>query len=224
VTVSWDAVATLIDPSRRALYEFVRRQDHPVRRDEAAGATGMSRGLAAFHLDKLVAAGLLAARYEAPAGPRGRGRAPKVYVATGEGLQVTVPPRRYELLAGILAEAHAAGTEPDRIARGRGYDLGARWRSAGGDVVAALADLGFEPDTAEGPIVLRNCPFRALAARHTELVCGLNLAFVVGLLDGLGAGSVDARLAPQPGRCCVRLTQQSRPAPGAGPRRESPAG
>jgi predicted ArsR family transcriptional regulator len=201
-------VATLIDPSRRALFEYVRRQDHPVRREEAAAATGMSRGLAAFHLDKLVAAGLLAARYEAPAGPRGRGRTPKVYSAGGEGLEITVPQRRYELLAGILAEAHAEGVEPDRVARRRGRDVGRR--SAG--AVAALADLGFEPDPAGGPVVLRNCPFRALAARHTALVCGLNLAFVSGVLDGLGATGVDAELAPQPGTCCVRLTPRPAPA------------
>ena len=195
-------MATLIDPSRRALFEYVRRQDHPVPREEAAAATGMSRGLAAFHLDKLVGAGLLAARYEAPAGPRGRGRTPKVYSAAGEGLEITVPQRRYELLAGILAEAHAEGVEPDRVARRRGHDVGRR--SAG--AVAALADLGFEPDPAGGPVVLRNCPFRALAVRHTALVCGLNLAFVSGVLDGLGATGVHAELAPQPGTCCVRLT------------------
>ena len=69
----WTAVTTLSDPSRRALYDYVRRQDHPVGRDEAAAATAMSRGLAAFHLDKLVDAGLLAARYAAPAGRRAGG-------------------------------------------------------------------------------------------------------------------------------------------------------
>ena len=202
---SWNVVAVLIDPSRRALYEYVRRQDHPVGRDEAAAATAMSRGLAAFHLDKLVAAGLLAARYEAPAGPRGRGRAPKVYLATGEGLEVTVPQRRYELLAGILAEAHASGVAPERVAGRRGRELGTRRRAADGGILAALADLGFEPETAGGPVVLGNCPFRAIAARHPALVCGLNLAFVTGVLDGLGAAGVEAELAPRSGRCCVLL-------------------
>jgi len=91
VADSWDVVASLSDRSRRALYDYVRRQRHPVAREEAAEATGMSRGLAAFHLDKLVEAGVLAARYEAPAGqPRGRGRAPKVYEATGDGLAITI--------------------------------------------------------------------------------------------------------------------------------------
>ena len=217
-------MATLIDPSRRALYEYVRRQDHPVPRDEAAAATGISRGLAAFHLDKLVAAGLLAARYEARPGPRGRGRAPKVYLATDDGLEVTVPQRRYELLAGILAEAHAGGAAPDRVASHRGYDLGTRHRAPDGGVLAALADVGFEPEAAEGVVILRNCPFRALAARHTALVCGLNLAFVTGMLDGLGAGAMAAELAPRPGMCCVRLKQWPPTAPDGGSRPGSPAG
>src|SRR3954451_12008937 len=106
MTDRWGAVATLVDASRRALYDYVRRQEHPVGREEAADATAMSRGLAAFHLDKLVDAGLLTARYEAPADqPRGRGRAPKVYEPLGDGLAVTIPERRYELIADILAEA-----------------------------------------------------------------------------------------------------------------------
>ena len=78
----WTAVVALADNSRRALYEYVRRADHPVSREEAGQATGISRGLAAFHLDKLVETGLLRARHEAPPDqPRGRGRAPKVYEA-----------------------------------------------------------------------------------------------------------------------------------------------
>src|SRR4051794_37515663 len=113
MTDRWTAVATLVDASRRALYDYVRRQDHPVGREEAAEATLMSRGLAAFHLDKLVDAGLLTARYEAPAGrPRGRGRAPKVYEPLGDGLTVTIPERRDELIADILAEAVARGEGP----------------------------------------------------------------------------------------------------------------
>src|SRR5690348_7603634 len=98
----------MADGSRRSLYDYVRHQDHPVSREEAADATGMSRGLVAFHLDKLVEAGLLAARYQPPAGqPRGRGRTPKVYEPAGDGFAVTIPERRYELIAEILADAVA---------------------------------------------------------------------------------------------------------------------
>src|SRR5947208_266429 len=52
-------VALLHEPTRRLLYEYVRSRGRPVGRDEAAGAAGVSRSLAAFHLDRLAEAGLL---------------------------------------------------------------------------------------------------------------------------------------------------------------------
>ena len=201
-------MTALADPSRRALYDYVRRQSHAVSREEAADAVRISRGLAAFHLDKLVEAGLLRARYEAPPGqPRGRGRAPKVYQPAGNGLTITIPERRYELIAEILTDAVAddpadAGSAAHRHARARGQAIGSGLR--GSALLDVLAGLGFEPEAGE-PTVLRNCPFHALAARHTDLVCGLNHAFVSGLVDGLDAEGVSARLAPRPGACCVEL-------------------
>jgi predicted ArsR family transcriptional regulator len=215
---SWGTVAALADPVRRSLYDHVRRQDHPVSREEAADALNISRNLTAFHLEKLVRAGLLRSRFESPPGPRGRGRTPKVYEATGAGLNLTVPPRQYELVGLILADAVA--TEP-RDARAAaltcatelGRRLGAdrpRRRgpasSALDTVSAALTDLGFEPHPA-GPdaLVMDNCPFHRLAQRQPELICGLNVAFVSGLLDGLEIASVRPELRPRPDGCCVRL-------------------
>jgi predicted ArsR family transcriptional regulator len=52
---------------------------------------------------------------------------------------------------------------------------------------------------------LANCPFDRLATDHTELVCGLNLAFIGGVIDGLRVRSVTPELAPHRGRCCVQL-------------------
>jgi predicted ArsR family transcriptional regulator len=208
----WTAVAALADSSRRALYEYVRRAGHPVGRDEAGNAIGISRGLAAFHLDKLVEAGLLRAWHEAPASrPRGPGRAPKVYEPASAGVAVGIPERRYELIAEILADAVA--TEPadaaraaSRLAHQRGREVGARLPETGHDVTGALAELGFEPEPEpDGTIVLHNCPFHVLAVRRTELVCGLNHAFVTGILDGLGETRVQARTVPRPGSCCVRI-------------------
>ncbi len=214
---SWGAVVALADPSRRALYEYVRRAGHPVSREEAADATGTSRGLAAFHLDKLVDAGLLSARHEAPPGlPRGRGRAPKVYEPAGAGLAVTIPERRYELVAEILADA-VAGDPADvaqaarRNAHRRGLEIGARLPAEGGDLLAALDRVGFEPRReTDGRVVLRNCPFHALARRQTELVCGLNLAFVGGIVEGLGDIRTRAELVARPGICCVELGPPTR--------------
>jgi len=211
----WRAVAALVDRTRRSLFDYVRRQNRPVSREEAAQAQGMSRGLAAFHLDKLVDAGLLRARYQAPAGqPRGRGRAPKVYESAQDSLAITIPERRYQLIAEILADAvdedpaDVAGAAR-RLAHRRGVDLGEQLRDEHGkaDLMDVLTELGFEPQPdADGQVVLlRNCPFHALAARHTSLVCGLNLAFVGGLVDGLAAG-LRANLVPRPGACCVTLS------------------
>lgn len=225
----WETIAALGDRSRRALFDYVRHAGRPVTREEAADALAMSRSLAAFHMDKLVDAGLLAARVESPPGqPRGRGRAPKVYEPAGDGLSVTIPARRYELMAEILADGIAnaaagsiastgangiantrAGGRADtpidlahRSAYRRGVVAGADMRADG--LIAALERLGFEPDGQNQRVTLHNCPFHALAATHTELVCGLNHALISGLVDGLGV-QASPRLAPQPGRCCVEL-------------------
>jgi predicted ArsR family transcriptional regulator len=217
----WPVVATLVDPIRRALYEHVRRQDHAVTREEAADAVEISRGLSAFHLDKLVDAGLLRARYEAPAGePRGRGRTPKVYEANDDGLQLAIPPRQYELVGTILADAlaHAPTDAPAtarRLAAESGRDIGNRAAHRPGrrhavaaelDLAsAALTDLGYEPSL-DRELQLTNCPFHSLARRQPELICGLNVAFVSGLLDGLGTTTLRAALDPHPDRCCVTIT------------------
>ena len=77
-------------------------------------------------------------------------------------------------------------------------------------MVEVLAELGFEPVVQDGRVVLRNCPFHALAVRQTALVCGLNHAFVTGLVEGLGVGMVEPRLVPRPGFCCVELADHPR--------------
>jgi predicted ArsR family transcriptional regulator len=202
---------------RRSLYDHVRRERRPVTREEAAQAVDISRGLAAFHLDKLVEVGVLQAKYEAPADqPRGRGRTPKVYEVTGDGLTLTVPPRRYELIATILIDAIAtdptdARTAAHRQASALGRVVGAADRRPGRAVeraTCALADLGYEPRRVSDGIVLDNCPFHALAARHTALVCGVNVEFVAGLLVGLGCDTLRAELRPDSGACCVNLRPQ----------------
>jgi predicted ArsR family transcriptional regulator len=242
---TWQAVAALVDPVRRGLYEHVRRERRPVTREDAAQALDISRNLAAFHLDKLVEVGLLSARYESPEDqPRGRGRTPKVYLARDEGLSLTLPERRYDLVGTILADAIAADPADARrsahhCAGALGREIGAaasghtQPRTARGQTdaaVAVLTDLGYEPEragaehagaeqggadhagaeSAGAEVVLDNCPFDALASRHTELICGINVAFVGGLLSGLGCDALRAELRPRPGGCCVCVHDRER--------------
>jgi predicted ArsR family transcriptional regulator len=72
-------------------------------------------------------------------------------------------------------------------------------------MVAALAAQGYEPEPAEGELRLRNCPFHALVSEHKDLVCGMNLALIEGVVEGLELPAARPVLAPVPGMCCVRL-------------------
>lgn len=206
-----DALGVLREPARRALYEHVISRGGEVSRDEAADAVGIKRGLAAFHLDRLVKSGLLQAGYRRPAGRSGpgAGRPAKLYSrATGE-LGVSLPPRRYQLAAEVLLRAlrklppEAALPATRRAARAFGRELA---RDVDGAAEVALTQLGFEPQALPGGgLQLRNCPFDALARRHREAVCAMNLALIEGIVGGGAAGRLRAELSPEPGRCCVVL-------------------
>ncbi|GHH44433.1 helix-turn-helix transcriptional regulator [Lentzea cavernae] len=208
------AVAALDEPNRRRLYDFVVRQTSPISKDEAAQAVALPRTTAAFHLDKLVEMGLLTVvrhRRSGRSGP-GAGRPAKLYCRSEEQIEVSLPDRRYEaashLLTDALVEAESTGEPAREVLNRRAYEWGADLAtSAGGDVVDALAGLGFEPRADGGSILLGNCPFHSLARRHAQLVCGMNLCLVSGLLDGIEANGVSARLDPSSGHCCVRLDQ-----------------
>jgi predicted ArsR family transcriptional regulator len=217
------AVAALEEPARRALYTYVVEHGE-AGRDEAARATRMSRALAAFHLDRLVAEGLLIASYRRRSGRSGpgAGRPAKVYARAPGEISLSLPERRYELAARLLARAvaKAPGTATARAVEGAasayGRALGhearlrAGARSSSAKLVTAalrlLAEQGFEPvRDPDGSIHLRNCPFHALAMECRDLVCGMNLSLLRGVVRGLAGSGLKAVLDPQPDRCCVVL-------------------
>ncbi len=70
------------------------------------------------------------------------------------------------------------------------------------DLVERITRQGFEPYDDDGVIRLSNRPFRQLADEHTEMVCGMNLAMLTGVIQALAA-DVRPRLDPPPDRCCV---------------------
>lgn len=106
------------------------------------------------------------------------------------------------------AEETGAGAEAAGTARaGAGAGGTARAAANRQAVLDVLVRHGYEPDIGRGDeVALTNCPFDRLAAEHRDLVCGMNLDFLDGLLEGLGATDrLAARLDPEPGYCCVRI-------------------
>ena len=207
-------IGVLADDTRRALYEYVVAQPEAVGREQAADALDLPLHRATFHLDRLVGQGLLEVEFRRLSGRTGpgAGRPSKLYRRSGQEFAVSLPERRYDLVGDILAAAvdrAIGGAELaralDECAREEGVDLGEAASHAGVSPAAlaeVLAGQGYEPRLQDGTIVLANCPFAALARKHTDLVCGLNRTFVQGVADGLRC-DVTARLEPDPERCCV---------------------
>jgi predicted ArsR family transcriptional regulator len=214
-------LGALADPVRRALYRFVSDQEGAVSREQAAEGVEVPKHTAKFHLDRLVDEGLLVTEFRRLTGRTGpgAGRPAKLYRRSAREVSVSLPHRRYDLAAEVLADAIersmdgtpmdeaiaaaadaaaqlAVDTAPDRSRNGRAREL---------DRVAnAIAPFGYEPKV-DNDLVLANCPFDRLAADHRELVCGMNLAFVGSVADRLGCTGVRAEQVPGEDGCCVRV-------------------
>ncbi|MEV0672422.1 helix-turn-helix domain-containing protein [Mycobacterium sp. NPDC050441] len=203
------ALSTLDDPLRRELYQLVADSDEPVSREDAAAAAGIGRTLAAYHLDKLADAELLAVTYQRPDGRSGpgAGRPAKLYSLAERELAVSVPPRDYQLLAGILVASIEQDTDGAvrAVVEQAARDAGTRAaHDADGDLLDALRGCGYVPRTdPDGRISLRNCPFHAVARDHLDVVCGLNLELIRGAIAASSSNTAHAELNPRPGHCCV---------------------
>lgn len=211
-------LGVLVEPARRALYLYVASEPEPVSREQAATACDLPLHSAKFHLDRLVAEGLLEVSFRRLTGRTGpgAGRTAKLYQRADREVAVSLPERRYDLVGDILAEAiDRTGNDGTRVpaavvevAEERGRAMADAGVVAPGTdqerTAEVLARHGYEPRCSEHGVCLTNCPFDRLAKEHTELVCSMNLALVGGLLDGLGCDSLEAVLDPQPGLCCVK--------------------
>lgn len=219
-------VGALAEPARRELYEFVVAQHDAVSRDEAAEGCGVPRHSAKFHLDRLVEVGLLEVEFRRLSGRTGpgAGRPAKLYRRAPGSVSVSLPERRYDLAGHVLADAVERsiregvelGEAVQEAAVSRGRDLVRSMQADGGvppgaepeRIACVLGAHGYEPRACEGELVLENCPFDDLARDHTELVCGMNLALVEGVVDELGCTTLEAVLAPDRNRCCVRTRRR----------------
>ncbi len=210
-------VAALAEPARRALYLYVSAQPDAVSREQAAQDCSLPQHSVKFHLDRLVDAGLLEVEFRRLSGRTGpgAGRPAKLYRRSDRQISVSLPERRYDVAGQVLARAIdlslAEGTRLSEAVAGAAEAEGRRIAEGADAGVPAtqqaeqvLRGHGYEPRTDERGICLLNCPFDALAREHTELVCGMNLALVGGVLDAVDCRSLEAVLDPEPGMCCVK--------------------
>lgn len=221
-------VAPLADPTRRRLYVIVASRPDGAGREEAAEVAGITRSLAAFHLDRLVEEGLLAIEYRRLTGRSGpgAGRPAKIYRRSGWQISLNLPPKNYELLARLMAQAlvtgvgGSAGDALASAAHDLGADLGRQARRRAGarageerllsEAAGVLDDCGFEAARDGVGLCLGNCPFSPLSQQFTEVVCRMNLSLMEGVAEGLHLRGSAPVLAPSPDRCCVVF--QPRPA------------
>jgi predicted ArsR family transcriptional regulator len=209
---------SLGDPVRRRLYDATAAGTRAMSRNELAKATGIARPLAAYHLDRLVKDGLLAARFERQTGKTGpgAGRPAKLYFRPKSTIRVSLPARDHELAALVLLEAEARRSQGvldpalAETARAMGEEMAREHVESGQDdadvLRSILVERGYEPQSdVDGGLWLRNCVFDELAEQQRDLVCGMNLALLSGVLQALPNADLEARLDPAPGRCCVVL-------------------
>ncbi len=205
---------------RSALLDALRAAAEPMRVEELAAAVGVAESTAQFHLSMLVSSGLVA-RTAARSGLAGR---PSWrYVAAPE----TSHALPYEQLARVLAAQLDGGAGAGEAAR----EAGRRWAEAVpdgslspaadhdgavGSLAGVLDGLGFRPDVlGDGAeIVLRACPFVAVAREYRGVVCGVHLGLldraVAAIGDGLAVDDLEPFVSDEPLVCRIRLSTAAR--------------
>lgn len=208
--------------SRSRVLAVVQDAARPLTVVEVAERVGLHANSARLHLDGLVDAGAAQRKREERKRP---GRPRTLYTASPGGARVGA--RSYQLLAEILASFVATQTpQPARAAQRAGREWGRYLAERPGPfermdaaaatrrLLEALADIGFAPEskTAGGrrQILLHHCPFREVAAKHQDVVCGIHLGLMQGVLAALDAPLGTERLEPfvEPDLCIARLARR----------------
>lgn len=183
---------------------------------QVAKQTGLHVNTARFHLDRLVADGLVERTVEDRDVP---GRPRILY-----SLRASAPgPRSFRLLAemltGLVASIDSAGTAVVETGRAWGRHLVERPAPSthvdaeeGAERLRVLLDdVGFRPEpvVVEGGVEMRlhHCPFREVAEPHTDVVCQLHLGLMQGALAEIRAPLSADSLEPlvTPTMCVAHL-------------------
>jgi predicted ArsR family transcriptional regulator len=214
---------------RELILDMLRTSDTPLNVNAIAEALSVHANTVRFHLDALIDTGRVERLLGDIAGP---GRPPTVYRASRS--MSRHGPTNYRLLATMLT-AHLAATARNpaktatELGRGWGPSLidppapGARATKPAAvtksevltQVVAALDELGFEPEQHNGgrstQIRLRHCPFLDLVGDHGNVICSLHLGLMQGAMTQLNGPITVDRLDPfvEPDLCVAHLASTS---------------
>ncbi|MGD9998953.1 MAG: helix-turn-helix transcriptional regulator [Acidimicrobiia bacterium] len=197
------------DPTRHAIFRHVADAGRPVDVAELTELLALNHNAIRQHLAKLLEAELVVERRLLSGG---RGRPRLVYeIAPGVGSQwgVVGP---FERLSRLLAEVVSTGDSPIDVGRRAGVALATPANSAEAtlsDIADVMTRQGFDPEVRvtknSAEVVLRNCPFEAVAVQHPDTVCSLHLGIAEGLADAGVGVTVAELIAKDPRRASCRL-------------------
>ncbi len=225
MTTSGPSVASLLaSPVRRRLVDVLAHADGEVATPgftaaELGALVGLHVTTVRFHLDQLVASGIVesAVRREG-----GAGRPRKVYsLAPGslDEVETRAEADSLRLLSGLLAQTLADGASGQAVTpaeAGRRWavehvpaqpgsapaDTPGRWLGKLARMIDVLQEWGYTPElrTSEGgraaEVTLVHCPFLDLARANPAVVCGIHRGLIAGSLARLGEDNTLVSLEP----------------------------
>ncbi len=207
------------DPTRHAVFVYVRDAPAPVSVAELTEHFGVNHNAIRQHLAHLAEVGLVRSEAQKPSGP---GRPAHRYRATPGAAQRWGGTNAHEALAMMLVELLRTNATPREVGRVAGRRLAAEHRGAVDtvEILEAVARrLGFEPNvTTTGPgvdVVLDRCPFAETAAAAPDVICDLHHGIAEGIAEQAADGAmVDDLIVHPPHRAGCRI-KVSAPSGGA---------
>lgn len=191
------------DPTRRAVYLFVRDSHDGATASEVAEKFDLHPNVARHHLDKLAAGGYL--EVAPPRARSGAGRPSKCYRAASAGAEFSLPIGSDDLVLTLLGKALTAlpADTAHRLAEEVGRDYGRAMasgmvgsegsahkslRTAMQAVADALTAHGFaahaDQRNNQPRIVTSHCPFGDVAIDN-PVICAVDRGMVKGMLETL---------------------------------------
>jgi predicted ArsR family transcriptional regulator len=191
------------DNTRYAIYLELARSPRPLATAEVAETLGLHPNTVRPHLERMREVGLLEVETEA----RGTvGRPQHRYSVAADAPTLGLEPATFRVLSRMLVRLAATSGLGVEDAQDAGREQGeldavgasAEDSGAAGCLAALMSRLdalGFDPavveEDARATVAFTHCPFRELAERHPEVVCGLHQGLVEGFVAALGGARVE---------------------------------